>query len=62
MKLSFYKTMLNYLYDGVYFVNKDRKIIYWNASAEKLTGYSGKDIIGKYCYDNKPKHVNHKET
>jgi diguanylate cyclase (GGDEF)-like protein/PAS domain S-box-containing protein len=58
MKLSFYKTLLNYLYDGVYFVNKDRKIIYWNASAEKLTGYSDKEIIGRYCYDNRLNHIN----
>lgn len=58
MKLSLYKTMLNCLYDGVYFVDKDRKIIYWNASAEKLTGYSGEKIIGRYCYDNKLNHTN----
>jgi diguanylate cyclase (GGDEF)-like protein/PAS domain S-box-containing protein len=58
MELSFYKTMLDSLYDGVYFVDKDRKIIYWNASAESLTGYSANDIIGCYCYDNKLNHAN----
>lgn len=60
MKLSFYKAMLDCLYDGVYFVDKDRKIIYWNASAEKLTGYSDDDIIGCYCYDTKLNHINDK--
>lgn len=60
MELSFYKTMLDYLYDGVYFVDKDRKIIYWNASAEILTGYSSNDIVGCYCYNNRLNHVNSK--
>lgn len=58
MKLSFYKTMLDYLYDGVYFVDNDRKIIYWNASAENLTGYSSNDIVGCYCYNNRLNHTN----
>ncbi|WP_371367450.1 hypothetical protein SRRS_13910 [Sporomusa rhizae] len=58
MELSFYKILLDYLYDGVYFVNKDRKIIYWNTSAESLTGYSSKDVVGCYCYNNILKHTN----
>jgi PAS domain S-box/diguanylate cyclase (GGDEF) domain len=57
MELSFYKTMLDYLYDGVYFVDKDRKIIYWNASAANLTGYSSNDMVGCYCYNNRLNHV-----
>ncbi|TWH51950.1 PAS domain S-box-containing protein/diguanylate cyclase (GGDEF)-like protein [Sporomusa sp. KB1] len=52
MKLSFYKALLDNLYDGVYFVDNDRKIIYWNHSAEKVTGYSSNDIVGCHCYGN----------
>jgi len=58
MSLSFYKTMLDHLYDGVYFVDKVRKIIYWNASAESLTGYSSNDMVGSYCYNNRLNHAN----
>lgn len=58
MDLTIDKTILDYLYDGVYIVDKDRKIVYWNFSAEKLTGYSSGEIIGSNCYDNLLNHTN----
>jgi diguanylate cyclase (GGDEF)-like protein/PAS domain S-box-containing protein len=58
MNYSFYKTIVDHLYDGVYFVDRDRKIIYWNASAERLTGYSSNDVVGNYCFDNRLNHTN----
>lgn len=54
---SFYKTVLDYLYDAVYFVDKNRKIIYWNKSAEELTGYAYGDMVRSYCYQNRLKHT-----
>lgn len=51
------KSILNNLYDGVYIVDKNRKIIYWNKAAEELTGYSHLDIIGSYCFDNILNHI-----
>ncbi|MEG6585192.1 sensor domain-containing diguanylate cyclase [Dendrosporobacter sp. 1207_IL3150] len=42
--------MLEYLYDGLYIIDNDKKIIYWNRSAEQITGYSSSEVIGKkYC-------------
>jgi PAS domain S-box-containing protein len=35
---EFYKDIIDNLYDGVYFVDKDRRIIYWNNGAERITG------------------------
>lgn len=58
MERSFYKTMLDHLYDGVYFVDCNRKILYWNCSAEKLSGYSAADMVGSFCYDNRLNHTN----
>ncbi len=55
---EFYKTLLDNLYDGVYFVDLERHITYWNASAERLTGYQSKDVIGKSCSDNILNHCN----
>ena len=44
--------LLDNLYDGVYFVDTDRRITYWNKGAERLTGYTAQEAIGKYCFDN----------
>ncbi|MBP2629064.1 MAG: sensor diguanylate cyclase [Firmicutes bacterium] len=57
MDFSLYKVILDHLYDGVYFVDNDRRILYWNPSAEKLTGYSSEDIMGSYCFNNKLNHT-----
>lgn len=48
----FYKNLLDNLYDGVYFVDKDRRITYWNKGAERITGYRASEVMGKLCSDN----------
>lgn len=57
MNEDFYKNLLDNLYDGVYFVDKDRNITYWNKGAERISGYFSKDVIGKSCKDNVLNHV-----
>jgi diguanylate cyclase (GGDEF)-like protein/PAS domain S-box-containing protein len=52
-----YEDMLENLTDGVYFVDKNRKITYWNKAAEKITGFSSAEVVGKYCMDNILAHV-----
>lgn len=47
----FSKTILENLYDGVYFVDCDRKILYWNKGAENIAGYTSSEVIGKQCSD-----------
>ena len=49
---DFSKTILENLYEGVYFVDCDRKILYWNKGAENITGYTSFEVIGKRCSDN----------
>ena len=49
---DFFKKMLDELYDGVYFVDTDRRILYWNAAAERLSGYAAADVVGSLCHDN----------
>ncbi len=55
--LDFYKRLLDNLHDGVYIVNRDREIVYWNKGAERITGYAGDDVIGSHCWDNILMHV-----
>jgi diguanylate cyclase (GGDEF)-like protein/PAS domain S-box-containing protein len=49
---TFFKSLADNLNDGVYLVNKSRNIIFWNKSAERITGFTNSDIIGKRCCDN----------
>jgi diguanylate cyclase (GGDEF)-like protein/PAS domain S-box-containing protein len=54
---DFYKNIIDNLYDGVYFVDRDRKITYWNRGAERITGYAGEQVVGRHCRDNLLNHV-----
>jgi diguanylate cyclase (GGDEF)-like protein/PAS domain S-box-containing protein len=54
---QFYKELLESLYDGVYFVDLERKITYWNKGAEHISGYSQEQVLGSYCHNNLLQHV-----
>ncbi|MDR3737125.1 MAG: diguanylate cyclase [Acidobacteriaceae bacterium] len=54
---SFYASLLDSLYDGVYFVDEERRITYWNLGAEFMTGYTAEEMLGRFCYDNLLMHV-----
>ena len=49
---DFSKTILENLNDGVYLVDCDRKILYWNKGAENISGYTSSEVLGKRCSDN----------
>ena len=42
---------------GVYITDTSRKIIYWNETAEKITGFSKTDVLGMACSDGILCHV-----
>jgi diguanylate cyclase (GGDEF)-like protein/PAS domain S-box-containing protein len=54
---SFHTQLLDSLYDGVYFVDAERRITYWNKGAELLTGYEASEVVGRHCFDNFLVHV-----
>ncbi len=54
---SFYLDLINNIGDGVYFVNTDRVITFWNRTAEKITGFDRDHVIGYSCRDNILNHV-----
>ncbi len=51
MKDSNYQNLLDNLYEGVYYVDLNRKIRYWSKGAEHITGFSSEDVLGRYCDD-----------
>ena len=56
-ELCYCEDLLNDLYEGVYFVDKDRGITFWNRGAERITGFSAEEMLGRFCYDNLLNHV-----
>lgn len=57
---KFYKELLDRVGDGVYFVDRERRIVYWNEGAARLTGYKSEELLGRRCQDNILCHVDQK--
>jgi diguanylate cyclase (GGDEF)-like protein/PAS domain S-box-containing protein len=54
---SFYRDLVDEMSDGVYFVDRARRITYWSRGAERLTGYRAADVMGSCCRDGMLNHV-----
>ena len=39
MQKNLFEKVLDRVFSGVYFVDRDRRIIYWNNGAQRITGY-----------------------
>jgi diguanylate cyclase (GGDEF)-like protein/PAS domain S-box-containing protein len=52
-----YARIIENLHDGLYFVDTDRVITYWNKGAERITGFSSAEVVGRHCSDNILTHV-----
>jgi diguanylate cyclase (GGDEF)-like protein/PAS domain S-box-containing protein len=50
--VEFYRSVLESIDSGVYFVDPNRNILHWNAGAERITGYSREEVVGHCCADN----------
>lgn len=57
MEKKFYQDLLDKMSDGVYFVNRDRAITYWNDGAERISGYSAQEVLGHRCAEGLLRHV-----
>ena len=54
---QFLEVLLDGLYDGVYFMDKGQRILYWSKGAERITGFAANEVIGSHCSDNVLIHV-----
>ncbi|GAU78087.1 diguanylate cyclase/phosphodiesterase [Fusibacter sp. 3D3] len=52
-----YKFILDQLFDGVYIVDKEKRIVYWNEGAKRISGFKSEEVVGRYCHDNILNHV-----
>jgi len=46
-----YHILLDKVADGVYFVDRERRIRFWNHAAERLTGFTSAQVLGSSCAD-----------
>jgi len=49
--------LLNLLADGAYITDTDRRIVFWNQAAQRITGWTAGDVVGHSCQDNILVHV-----
>jgi len=54
---NLYLAIIDNLFDGVYFVDTERRITFWNKAAEDITGYKASEINGKFCQNNLLNHM-----
>jgi PAS domain S-box-containing protein len=45
-----YRLLLDQLEEGIYIVDRDRRILYWNGGAERIAGYYAHEIVGRLCH------------
>ena len=55
--MEIYESIISNMQDGAYFVDKNRKILFWNQAAERITGYKAEEIIGKACPESRLNHI-----
>jgi len=51
------RRLFDEMFEGVYCVDLNRVITFWNKSAEEITGFTASEVIGKNCDDKILEHV-----
>src|SRR4051812_20766171 len=51
------EALLSAMGEAVYVVDTDRRITYWNPAAERMTGWSADEVVGRRCRDGILNHV-----
>jgi PAS domain S-box-containing protein/diguanylate cyclase (GGDEF)-like protein len=49
---NIYRAVLENLSTGVYLVDEDRRIVFWNDGAERISGFLRQDVVGRLCREN----------
>jgi len=52
-----YRNILEQLNEGIYYVDLNKRITLWNKAAERITGFSSEEVLGKCCADNILQHI-----
>ena len=57
-----FRAIVDGLEEGVYIVDADRRIVYWNQGAERLSGFASSEVVGENCAGNLLQHVDERGT
>jgi diguanylate cyclase (GGDEF)-like protein/PAS domain S-box-containing protein len=57
-----FKEMTDELEVGVYIVDRERLVSYWNRGAELISGFSAAEVVGHQCHANILRHIDHEGT
>jgi phosphoserine phosphatase RsbU/P len=49
--------LLDLLADGAYITDMERRIVFWNQAAQRITGWEKEEVVGHSCRDNILVHV-----
>lgn len=52
-----YQKIVENMHDGLYFTDRRRVITYWNKAAERISGFSAEEVMGRSCADNILTHI-----
>lgn len=52
-----YRRVLQSLTSGVYVVDREQRVIFWNEGAETITGYLSQQVLGRKCDEHFPGHA-----
>jgi diguanylate cyclase (GGDEF)-like protein/PAS domain S-box-containing protein len=58
---TFFNVLLNQVQDGVYCLDKDRRIVFWSKGAEMTTGFEHAEVQGKQCPEDLTLLVDHED-
>ena len=47
---NLHKALLDQLEEGIYMVDRERRILYWNGGAERISGYMAHEVAGQFCF------------
>jgi diguanylate cyclase (GGDEF)-like protein/PAS domain S-box-containing protein len=51
-KPEIYRKILESLQTGIYLVDYNQKILFWNDGAERITGHLRQDVLGRFCVED----------
>ena len=54
---GFFRELIDNSTEGIYFLDRARRITYWNRGAERLTGYPADEVVGRCCADGLLQHM-----
>src|SRR5512139_969437 len=52
-----HEEILDSVADGVYFVDRERRITFWNRAATEISGHRREDVVGHTCPTGPLQHV-----